>query len=116
MKSILLATGVIVALAVTVTITLRTARGPRRAAAMMRVFLCFLPVLVVVWATTPDDLGFLPPGLLAEPRWFDLAACLFFYTCATCGTVLRPRAGDCCVFCSYSDQVCPPKRTGQPSC
>ena len=39
-------------------------------------------------------------------------ACQHFYRCAGCGEILRPREGDCCVFCSYSDQVCPPKQTG----
>jgi hypothetical protein len=24
--------------------------------------------------------------------------------------MLRPRQSDCCVFCSYSDQLCPPKQ------
>jgi hypothetical protein len=38
-------------------------------------------------------------------------ACQRFYTCTSCGTMLRPREGDCCVFCSYSDQICPPKQT-----
>lgn len=33
--------------------------------------------------------------------------CLFFYECAACGAVLRPKAGDCCVFCSYADRPCP---------
>jgi hypothetical protein len=28
-------------------------------------------------------------------------ACLFFYECSGCKTLLRPKAGDCCVFCSY---------------
>jgi hypothetical protein len=37
-------------------------------------------------------------------------ACLHFYTCTSCGTTLRPLEGDCCVFCSYSDQLCPPKQ------
>jgi hypothetical protein len=37
------------------------------------------------------------------------AACLFFYECSGCGELLRPKPGDCCVFCSYSDRVCPPK-------
>jgi len=41
-------------------------------------------------------------------------ACLFFYTCPDCSSQLRPLPGDCCVFCSYADQVCPPKQTGQP--
>ena len=37
-------------------------------------------------------------------------ACLFFYTCPGCETRLRPLPGDCCVFCSYSEQMCPPKQ------
>jgi hypothetical protein len=28
-------------------------------------------------------------------------ACQFFYECGHCKALLRPRAGDCCVFCSY---------------
>ncbi len=35
-------------------------------------------------------------------------ACLWFYDCKGCGTVLRPRPGDCCVFCSYGTVPCPP--------
>ncbi|WP_281407879.1 GDCCVxC domain-containing (seleno)protein, partial [Mesorhizobium sp. M2E.F.Ca.ET.209.01.1.1] len=35
-------------------------------------------------------------------------ACLFFYECRECGTLLRPKTGDCCVFCSYGDVPCPP--------
>jgi len=35
-------------------------------------------------------------------------ACQFFYDCKGCGKVLRPREGDCCVFCSYADVPCPP--------
>jgi hypothetical protein len=37
-------------------------------------------------------------------------ACQYFYECPGCGVVLRPKPGDCCVFCSYSDQQCPPKK------
>jgi predicted nucleic acid-binding Zn ribbon protein len=43
-------------------------------------------------------------------------ACQFFYTCPACSARLRPLAGDCCVFCSYADQVCPPKQTGNDAC
>jgi hypothetical protein len=43
-------------------------------------------------------------------------ACQFFYTCTNCAARLRPLPGDCCVFCSYSDQVCPPKQTDQSCC
>lgn len=34
-------------------------------------------------------------------------ACQFFYECKGCRTVLKPRAGDCCVFCSYGTIPCP---------
>lgn len=36
-------------------------------------------------------------------------ACQYFYECEQCGELLRPKAGDCCVFCSYGDMKCPPK-------
>jgi hypothetical protein len=35
-------------------------------------------------------------------------ACQFFYECAGCGALLRPKPGDCCVFCSYGSVRCPP--------
>jgi len=35
-------------------------------------------------------------------------ACQWFYECENCKTVLRPEAGDCCVFCSYGTNKCPP--------
>jgi hypothetical protein len=37
-------------------------------------------------------------------------ACLYFWECPACGTVVRPRPGDCCVFCSYGSVRCPPSR------
>jgi hypothetical protein len=41
-------------------------------------------------------------------------ACVFFHECAGCGVMLRPKPGDCCVFCSYGDVPCPPvQRHGQ---
>jgi hypothetical protein len=42
-----------------------------------------------------------------EPMPVD--ACVFFYRCSGCGVILKPRPGDCCVFCSYGDRPCPPK-------
>jgi hypothetical protein len=30
-----------------------------------------------------------------------------FYECSQCKTLLKPKAGDCCVFCSYGSVVCP---------
>jgi hypothetical protein len=37
-----------------------------------------------------------------------LDSCLFFYECENCHALLRPKAGDCCVFCSYGSVKCPP--------
>jgi len=37
-------------------------------------------------------------------------ACWYVYTCGHCGAILRPRPGDCCVFCSYGTVPCPPKQ------
>lgn len=34
-------------------------------------------------------------------------SCRFFHECAACGGLIRPRAGDCCVFCSYGSEKCP---------
>ncbi|MCA1606135.1 MAG: hypothetical protein LC775_11850 [Acidobacteria bacterium] len=35
-------------------------------------------------------------------------ACQYFYDCPACGEVLRPKSGDCCVFCSFGSVSCPP--------
>ena len=35
-------------------------------------------------------------------------ACRVFYRCDGCGSTLRPKPGDCCVFCSYGSAPCPP--------
>ena len=43
-------------------------------------------------------------------------ACLWYYECRGCGTLLRPKPGDCCVFCSYGDVPCPPIQQGGDCC
>ena len=35
-------------------------------------------------------------------------ACVYFYECEGCHKVLKPKTGDCCVFCSYANHPCPP--------
>lgn len=42
--------------------------------------------------------------------------CQFFYECENCKTVLRPKQGDCCVYCSYGTVKCPSKQTGKDCC
>jgi hypothetical protein len=34
-------------------------------------------------------------------------ACVYFYQCPECQALLRPKPGDCCVYCSYGDKRCP---------
>jgi hypothetical protein len=43
-------------------------------------------------------------------------ACQFFYECGGCGTLLKPRPGDCCVFCSYGSVKCPPVQRRDGCC
>ena len=43
-------------------------------------------------------------------------ACLFFYECPHCQALLRPLAGDCCVFCSYGSRPCPSRSDGGEEC
>ena len=33
-------------------------------------------------------------------------ACQYFYECGNCKTVLKPKSGDCCVYCSYGTVKC----------
>jgi len=40
----------------------------------------------------------------------SIDACQHFYRCVNCKTMLKPKPGDCCVFCSYADALCPPKQ------
>lgn len=37
-------------------------------------------------------------------------SCQVRYECRKCGTILKPKVGDCCVFCSYGTVSCPPQQ------
>lgn len=42
-------------------------------------------------------------------------ACQIRHACARCGHEMKPKAGDCCVFCTFGSVPCPPiqeKRAG----
>ncbi len=43
-------------------------------------------------------------------------ACQYFYDCEKCHAVLKPKAGDCCVYCSYGTVKCPPIQKGVSCC
>jgi hypothetical protein len=49
-----------------------------------------------------------------RPETMPADACQFFYDCRACGALLRPKPGDCCVFCSYADLPCPPVQAAAP--
>lgn len=52
----------------------------------------------------------------AKTEEMPLDACIFFYDCEGCGARLKPKPGDCCVFCSYGDVPCPPVQAGGSCC
>lgn len=43
-------------------------------------------------------------------------ACTYFYQCDNCKTELRPKPGDCCVYCSYGSVPCPPIQENGKCC
>ncbi|WP_084519422.1 GDCCVxC domain-containing (seleno)protein [Christiangramia echinicola] len=43
-------------------------------------------------------------------------ACQFFHECSSCGTIIKPLEGDCCVFCSYGSVLCPPIQEARSCC
>jgi rubredoxin len=43
----------------------------------------------------------------AKEETMPVDSCQFLYRCTNCGKVLRPKSGDCCVFCSYGSVRCP---------
>jgi hypothetical protein len=43
-------------------------------------------------------------------------SCQFFYECETCKKTLKPKEGDCCVYCSYGTVPCPPIQENKKCC
>lgn len=43
-------------------------------------------------------------------------SCQWFYKCEGCLTILTPKHGDCCVFCSYGTVPCPPVQVAGKGC
>lgn len=52
----------------------------------------------------------------AKEETMPVDACQWFYECVNCKAVLRPKPGDCCVFCSFGTRKCPPVQTGARGC
>jgi hypothetical protein len=45
-----------------------------------------------------------------ETETMPTDACQYLYECRACSALIKPKPGDRCVFCSYGDTPCPPKR------
>lgn len=43
-------------------------------------------------------------------------ACQWFYECEQCHIVIKPKPGDCCVFCSYGSVKCPSIQINNTGC
>lgn len=43
-------------------------------------------------------------------------ACQFFYECENCHKILKPKEGDCCVYCSYGSVSCPSIQENKSCC
>ncbi|WP_317175279.1 MULTISPECIES: GDCCVxC domain-containing (seleno)protein [Pedobacter] len=52
----------------------------------------------------------------AKKEEMSTDSCQYFYECSHCRTILKPNAGDCCVFCSYGTIKCPPIQQGTSCC
>lgn len=69
----------------------------------------FKPVTLKSVITCPEC-GFQKEETMPED------ACSFFYECTNCKTILKPKKGDCCVYCSYGTVPCPPIQQGKSCC
>ncbi len=52
----------------------------------------------------------------SEKEIMPTNACQWYYDCKGCGALLRPKPGDCCVYCSYGTVPCPPIQVGDDCC
>lgn len=56
----------------------------------------------------PESVITCPYCAAQKSESMPIDACQFFYVCSGCGAKLRPKSGDCCVFCSFGSVPCPP--------
>jgi hypothetical protein len=52
----------------------------------------------------------------AKSETMPTDVCVFFYDCGGCDVLLKPKPGDCCVFCSYGSLPCPPIQESGKGC
>lgn len=52
----------------------------------------------------------------SKKELMPIDACQYFFECENCHEVIKPKEGDCCVYCSYGDVPCPPIQQGEDCC
>lgn len=52
----------------------------------------------------------------AKTETMPTDSCQYFYDCTGCGSLLKPKPGDCCVFCSWGSVPCPPIQQNGTCC
>ncbi|MGQ0654809.1 MAG: GDCCVxC domain-containing (seleno)protein [Betaproteobacteria bacterium] len=57
-----------------------------------------------------------PKCRFAKAEAMPTDACQFYYECTKRRALLRPNAGDCCVFCSFGSVKCPPVQAQRSCC
>jgi hypothetical protein len=67
-------------------------------------------------AVRPDSLLTCPNCGASKQETMPTDACQFFYECYNCEALLRPKPGDCCVFCSYGSVKCPSVQLQRKCC
>ena len=89
MKAIILASAICLVYLALVTVAFRLAASDaKRARLMTLLFLCTLPIVVLLHFLTPPDLGFIPPALVENPG-LDLGLLVFLYSSSFFGGVLQ---------------------------
>lgn len=65
----------------------------------------------------PDSNLTCPECGLVKTETMPTDACQWFYAFEQCHALLKPKTGDCCVFCSYGTVPCPPiQQEGKGCC
>jgi hypothetical protein len=74
-------------------------------------------------AKTIEQMNIIPDSVITCPQCghtkqetMPTDACQFFYECDRCHVVIRPKEGDCCVYCSYGSVPCPPIQADRKCC
>ncbi|MGB7433541.1 MAG: GDCCVxC domain-containing (seleno)protein [Ahrensia sp.] len=66
--------------------------------------------------TIPDSTITCPECGYFKTETMPTDSCQWFYDCEGCGALLKPKEGDCCVYCSYGTVACPPIQEGGSCC